>query len=150
MSRHSLGRSGGDKKHWLFDPRTVEDSDLVPHFVHTDKYFEGTPDSDSTLAIVLDRLLDELPAELEEAVRLIYLSGLSQHKAGGMMGVTHKTAKARADRGIAKIRQRLTDSVWLADLLRGFVPEDEVPTTALATSERITTVLGALKNRKAS
>jgi len=76
------------------------------------------------LAIVMDQLLDDLPPDQEEAVRLIHLAGLSQHKAAAIIGVTHKTAAARARRGVAAMRKRLEDSVWLADLLKGQIPEE--------------------------
>lgn len=146
-----VGQTGGERRHWLFDPTSIEDIDLISRKLSaSDVYFADTPDGENTLAIVLDRLLDELPAEQEEAVRLLYLSGLSQHKAAAIIGVTHKTVKARADKGVAAMRRRLADSVWIADLVRGMVPDGELPETALSGTDRIAGVLGALGKRRAS
>jgi RNA polymerase sigma factor (sigma-70 family) len=51
--------------------------------------------------------LDSLPAALEEAVRLRYLEGRSQHEAAGLLGVPRGTVAQRAARGIHRLRDVL-------------------------------------------
>lgn len=115
--------TGGSRHNWSFDPNAAPPP-IAAKLVTFDDHDMEEPEFERMLAIVMDRLLADLPPDQEEAVRLIHLAGLSQHKAAAIIGVTHKTAAARARRGLAVLRQRLSDSVWLADLLRGQIPQD--------------------------
>jgi len=117
-------QTGGANKAWLFDPITVQElTPILNKLAVYDTYFEEE-NGETTLQIVLDQILIELPPELEEAVRLTFLAGLSYRSAGKTIGVDHKTVKARAERGVKVLRKRLTDTVWLATLLKGMVPDD--------------------------
>lgn len=121
-------QTGGDKKTWVFDPSDAE-VDMIPQIreqlVHYDEYF-FEEHGDSTLAIVMDRVLDELPEHIADAVRLVHLRGKSLRAAAKIMGVDHKTVKARVDKGVLLMRKRLTDSLWIAEMLRGYLPADEL------------------------
>lgn len=144
MSR--IGRTGGPDRHWLFDPTDIPEpiAEKLTHLVE----FEGDePPFEHLLAIVMDQILSDLPPHLEEAVRLLHLAGLSQHKAAAIIGCSHKTVKARADKGTAFLRQRIADSVWLSDLLRGQIPDESEPGSV--TAERMQVVLGGLRERRA-
>lgn len=141
MDKWVKGQSGGDGKTWVFDPTNVP-FEIAEKLVYTVAFEGDEPDYETMLAIVMDKLLEDLPPELEEAVRLIHLAGLSQHKAAAILGVTHKTAKARADKGISQIRNRLNDSVWLADMLQGLAPTTSQK--PLVSPDRITGVIKTL------
>jgi hypothetical protein len=144
--RPNHGQTGGDRKHWLFDPNQAESiSPIASKLIHEDTYFEDD-DAETTLAKVLDLLLEELPEDQRLAVRAIYLSGMTQRAAARALGVDHKTVKLRAQKGVEALRQRLLDSAWLADLLSGAVPSDEVPTRRLASSNNLLSVLSRLDN----
>jgi hypothetical protein len=111
--------------------------------VHEDVYFEGE-DMETVLIKILDKLLEELPEDQRLAVRAIYLSGMTLRAAARSLGVDHKTVKLRAQKGVEALKQRLNDSAWIADLLSGAVPEDEVPTKKLGTSAGVLNVLQKL------
>jgi hypothetical protein len=116
-------QTGGSSKAWLFDPISVQElTPILSKLAVYDTYFEEE-NGETTLQIVLDQILEELPPELEEAVRLTFLAGLSYRSAGKTIGVDHKTVKARSERGVKALRKRLTDTVWLATLLKGMIPE---------------------------
>jgi hypothetical protein len=99
---------------------------------------------ETTLSIVLDKILEELPPELEEAVRLVYLAGISYRSAARTVGCDHKTIKARAERGIDKLRKRLTDTVWLSSLINGMIPQGVVENPKVTSPEKVFTVLNNL------
>lgn len=65
----------------------------------------------------LDAAIEMLPSILQEAVRLRYLEGRSQHEAAAMLGVPRGTVAQRAARGIHRLREVLA--------LRGAVSADQ-------------------------
>jgi hypothetical protein len=114
--------------------------------VHEDVYFGGEDDLETVLIKVLDRLLDELPEDQRLAVRAVYLTGMTLRAAARSLGVDHKTVKLRAEKGVEAMRQRLTDTAWIADMLSGAVPADEVPTRKLSSSDGMLGVLRRLND----
>jgi len=120
-----MAQTGGASKHWLYDPQSIDSiGPILSKLVVYDTYFQEE-EGQTTLQIVLDKILEELPDELEEAVRMIYLAGMSHRSAARTIGVDHKTSKARADKGIKILKKQLTDTVWLTSLLNGVIPKDE-------------------------
>lgn len=137
-------QSGGDSHSWLFDPQDVETiTPILSKLAVYDEYFVNES-GQTTLQIVLDTILDELPPELEEAVRLVYLAGLSYRSAAKIMLVDHKTVKARAGRGIERLRKRLNDTVWLASLLNGMLPTDVVEAPRVTSPDKVFNILNGL------
>lgn len=140
-------RTGGADRHWVFDPTSVEGiAPIMDKLVHYDEYF-AEEESESTLAIVLDKMLEDLPEELRAPVSLIHLSGVSYRSAGRTLGLDHKTVKSRAEKGIAVLRSRLRDTAWVAALLDGVVPE-ETELDRLGSPEKVAGILSALGTRK--
>jgi DNA-directed RNA polymerase specialized sigma24 family protein len=139
-------QTGGSRRTWLFGGNETDlPSPIRDQLVHYDTYFEEDEPETTTLAIVMDHVLDQLPEELADCVRLIHLEGRSHRDAGRTLGIDHKTAKARADKGIEYMRSRLIDSVWIAEMLRGYIPADELQSDTLASSSsRVAEVLGTL------
>jgi len=136
--------SGGADRSWLFDPQDVDTiGPILAKLSVYDEYFVNE-DGQTTLSIVLDKILDELPAELEESVRLVYLAGLSYRSASRTIGCDHKTVKARADRGVAALRKRLTDTVWLASLIDGMLPNGTVEPSKVVSPDTVFNVLSSL------
>lgn len=139
-------QSGGSDHHWLFDPQEIETiGPILNKLAVYDEYFveeEGT----TTLGIVLDSILDELPSELEEAVRLTHLAGISYRSAAKIVGCDHKTIKARSERGIIALRKRLTDTVWLASLISGMIPEQDVESPRVTSPEKVLGILNGITN----
>lgn len=122
----SARQTGGSDKHWSFGHDEVETIPaLRDALTHYDTYFFEGPAEDTTLSIVLDKLLADLPANLAEPVRLIYLEGRSLREAAAVLGVDHKTVKARAAKGVAALKKQLVDSMWVASMLRPYIPKDE-------------------------
>lgn len=109
--------------HWSFDPINIPEP-IAQKLVYNQEFFGDEPTYETMLAMVMNTLLEELPEQQEEAVRLLYITGLSQHKAAAIIGCSHKTVAARARKGLDAIRQRLTDSVWIAELLGDRIPSD--------------------------
>jgi len=139
------GQTGGDRRHWLFDPGQAEGiAPIMEKLIHEDVYFDGEDDLETVLMKVLDRLLDELPQEQRLAVRAVYLTGMTLRGAARSLGVDHKTVKLRAEKGVEAMRQRLTDTAWIADLVAGAVPADEVPTKKLSSAHGMVGVLRKL------
>lgn len=139
------GQTGGDRKHWLFDPSRAEGiAPIMEKLVHVDVYFDSDDDIETVLIKVLDRLLDELPEDQRLAVRAVYLTGMTLRAASRSLGVDHKTVKLRAEKGVEAMRQRLTDTAWIADMLAGAVPADEVPTRKLSSADGMMGVLRKL------
>jgi DNA-directed RNA polymerase specialized sigma24 family protein len=140
-----VGQTGGQKKTWLFDPSTVEHVGVLRDaLIHHDEYFfedEGTP----TLGMVMDRILDELPEDISESVRLVHLEGRSLRAAGRILNIDHKTVKSRVDKGVEAMRKRLTDSVWIAEMLRGYLPAEEVKQQPLDVQTNVAEVIKSLK-----
>lgn len=119
-------QTGGAKKTWVFDPSSIEQIPAIRNaLVHYDVYFDEDK-SDSTLAIVMDKIMEDLPTDLADCVRLVYLNGLSYRASGKVLNIDHKTVKARVVKGVALMKQRLTDSVWISEMLRGYLPVDEI------------------------
>lgn len=144
MKQHP-GQTGGERKHWLFDPARAEGiAPIMEKLIHEDVYFDDDDDLETTLIKVLDRLLDELPEDQRLAVRAVYLTGMTLRAAARSLGVDHKTVKLRAEKGVEAMRQRLTDTAWIADMLAGSVPSDEVPTKKLSSSQGMWGVLRKL------
>jgi len=141
--RHSPMQTGGADRHWTFDPTQVESiGPIMNKLVHYDEYFVEE-EADSTLAIVLDKMLDDLPEELRGPVSLVHLSGVSYRSAGRTLGLDHKTVKARAERGVEVMRSRLRDTAWVAALLEGALPEqDDLPQST--SPEKVATILQSL------
>lgn len=137
------GQTGGAKKHWLFDPSHAEAiAPIMNKLIHYDSYFfEETIDTDTVLTKVLDQLLVDLPKNYRQAVVAVYLSGMSLRAAARSLGVDHKTVKAWARKGVEAMQQRITDTAWVADMLSGAVPADEVPTRKLSSSDGMMGVL---------
>lgn len=126
MSERHAMQTGGSKKTWSFDPADVENlGPIRDALVHEDVYFFEEQGM-TTLAIVMDKILDDLPLELADAVRLVHLKNMSLRGAARILKVDHKTVKARVEKGVVLMRQRLTDSVWIAEMLRGYIPRDEL------------------------
>jgi DNA-directed RNA polymerase specialized sigma24 family protein len=140
-------RTGGPDRHWIFDPTSVESiAPIMNKLVHYDQYFVEE-EGDSTLAIVLDKMLEDLPEDLRAPVSLVYLSGVSYRNAGRTLGIDHKTVKARAERGINILRSRLTDTAWVAALLDGMLPEPAVLPRA-SSPEKVVGILQALNTQR--
>lgn len=135
-------QTGGSKKTWLFDPTDVPAA-IAGQLVHYDQYF-FEEQGDSTLAIVLDKILDDLPKDLADPVRLVYLKGKSDRAAARILGIDHKTVKARRLRGVEQMKRRLTDSVWIAEMLRGYLPKDEITATPVKGND-VSSILKSLK-----
>lgn len=140
-------RTGGADRHWSFDSNAVESiAPIMSKLIHHDEYFvEEQPES--TLAIVLDKMLDDLPEELRAPVSLIHLSGLSYRSAGRTLGLDHKTVKARAEKGLKILRARLRDTAWVAALLDGVIPRDEPEQQPVVSPERVVSILQTLGQR---
>lgn len=67
------GQTGGAKKTWLFDPSTAENIGAIRDaLVHNDEYF-FEDDGTTTLAIVMDRILDDLPEDIGRPFGLFIL-----------------------------------------------------------------------------
>ena len=137
-------QTGGSSHSWLFDPQDIETiTPILNKLAVYDEYFVNESGM-TTLQIVLDTILDELPQELEEAVRLVYLAGLSYRSAAKIMLVDHKTVKARSIRGIDRLRKRLNDTVWLASLLNGMLPTEEVESPKVTSPDKVFNILNGL------
>jgi DNA-directed RNA polymerase specialized sigma24 family protein len=140
-------RTGGADRHWVFDPTSVEAIPTIMNkLVQHDEYFAEEA-GESTLAIVLDKMLEDLPEDLRAPVSLVYLSGISYRSAGRTLGLDHKTVKSRAEKGIAVMRARLKDTAWVAALLEGAVPEDE-EVAKLTSPEKVVGILSSLGKDK--
>ena len=143
------GQTGGARKHWLFDPSRAEGiSPIMEKLVHVDVYFDSDEDMETVLIKVLDRLLDELPEDQRLAVRAVYLTGMTLRAAARSLGVDHKTVKLRAAKGVEAMRQRLTDTAGIADMLAGAIPVSEVPTPKLSSADGMMGVLRKLGEDK--
>lgn len=139
-------QTGGSKKNWSFDPATAESiAPIRDALVHYDIYFDEPIDGNTTLAIVMDKILEDLPTELQAPVRLVHLEGKSFRAAAKILGVDHKTVKARVERGVSLLRARLVDSVWIAEMLRGYIPKDEITAERRPQGERVANILNTLK-----
>jgi len=137
-------QTGGKSHKWLFDPQTIDSiGPILSKLVTYDVYFEAE-EGQTTLQIVLDKILDELPPHLEEAVRLTYLAGISYRSAARTIGVDHKTVKARADKGIGMLRKRLTDTVWLATLISNMIPQESETVKTVTSPDKILSVLNGM------
>jgi DNA-directed RNA polymerase specialized sigma24 family protein len=138
-------QTGGARRTWLFDVGNVDNlGPIRDTLVHYDEYFSEDP-AVSTLAIVMDQVLVQLPETQADCVRLVYLEGHSYRTAGKILGIDHKTVKARADKGVAAMRARLVDSVWIAEMLRGYIPSDEVTTDRTVRGAAVADILSGLK-----
>jgi hypothetical protein len=119
---------------------------IASKLVYHENFLGDEPTQDTVLSLVLDTLMQELPREQEDAVRLLYIMGLSQHKAGNIIGCSHKTVKARADKGIATLKLRLTDASWVADLLGNIIPGGN--TVGSIDGGAVSSVLNSLLDRR--
>ena len=138
-------QTGGDRRTWIFDHNDI---DAIPAlrdaFIHYDHYF-FEEHGDSTLAIVMDKLLEELPEDLEACVRLVHLRGKSLRATGKILGIDHKTVKLRCEKGIAAMKARLVDSVWIGEMLRGYIPADELKSHEVK-ANKVTDIVKGLKD----
>lgn len=143
------GQTGGSKKNWSFDPATAESiapiRDALVARSAEDEFLNEDPDGYTTLVIVMDRILEDLPTDLQAPVRLVHLEGKSFRAAAKIIGVDHKTVKARVERGVALLRTRLVDSVWIAEMLRGYIPKDEVVEARNVQGIKVANILNTLK-----
>jgi DNA-directed RNA polymerase specialized sigma24 family protein len=147
MTRYN--QMGGETRHWSFDPEQAESiPEILKHLIipsAEDQYFEEESPF-TILANILDHLLADLPEELGDPVRLIYLTGLSYRGAGEVLGIDHKTVKKRANQGLLVLKSRLMDTAWVASLLQGQLPE--TPTVArLDSNERVLDILNSLNKK---
>lgn len=141
----SARQTGGHKRAWLFSNDEVEEIPAIQNqLIHYDTYFEEESEVENTLAIVLDKILSDLPEDIADCVRLVYLEGHSYRLCAKMLGIDHKTVKARAERGIAHLRERLLDSIWMSEMLRGYIPEDEFREQQTSTPAAISHILRTL------
>jgi DNA-directed RNA polymerase specialized sigma24 family protein len=151
LSSHESYRSGrqtgGDRKTWVFDPSDAE-VEMIPvirdQLTHYDEYF-FEDQGESTLSIVMDKVLEDLPEHIADAVRLVHLRGKSLRSAAKILGVDHKTVKARVDKGVGMMRTRLTDSLWIAEMLRGYIPAEELKSEPVQKND-VASILKTLKD----
>jgi DNA-directed RNA polymerase specialized sigma24 family protein len=140
------GQTGGSKKAWSFDPATVDSiGPIRDALVHHDTYFDEDINPQTTLAIVLDKILEDLPQDLQEPVRLVYLENRTYRSAARTLGIDHKTVKSRVTKGIAILKSRLVDSVWIAEMLRGYIPTEEIAKEVSMQGDKVTHILSTLK-----
>ena len=148
MSKEQSHQTGGDKKTWVFDPAQMEDIAPIRQQLTAasaeDQYLEEHYCT-NTLALVMDKVLDDLPKDLADAVRLVHLKGMSFRSAAKILGVDHKTIKARVTKGVDLMRKRLVDSVWIAEMLTGYIPKDEYIPIAPA-GNKVSDILKTLKD----
>jgi RNA polymerase sigma-70 factor (ECF subfamily) len=78
--------------------------DVIPdHTVAQD----GEDESEQELARCLLPMVDRLPAEQAEAIRMVDLAGMSQAAAAASVHVSHSGMKSRVQRGRARLRELL-------------------------------------------
>jgi DNA-directed RNA polymerase specialized sigma24 family protein len=147
MSREQFQQTGGSKKTWVFDPSQLEEIAPIRAQLTAmsaeDQYFE-TEYGTNTLALVMDKVLDDLPKDIADAVRLVHLKGMSLRSAAKILGADHKTIKLRVTKGVDMMRKRLVDSVWIAEMLSGYIPKDEyVP--LMPAGNKVSDILKTLK-----
>jgi len=139
-------QTGGSKKNWSFDPGNVDNiAPIRDALVHHDSYFSEDTDNYSTLSIVMEKIVQDLPEELREPVHLVHLEGKSYRAAAKILGIDHKTVKARVDRGVVMLKSRLVDSVWIAEMLRGYIPRDEIVQQRTTQNGKVVDILNTLK-----
>lgn len=147
MSREQFKQTGGSKKTWVFDPSQLEDIAPIRAQLTAmsaeDEYFE-TEYGTNTLALVMDKVLDDLPKDFADAVRLVHLKGMSLRSAAKILGADHKTVKLRVTKGVDLMRKRLVDSVWIAEMLAGYIPKGE-HTPLTPTGNKVSEILKTLK-----
>jgi DNA-directed RNA polymerase specialized sigma24 family protein len=120
-------QTGGERRHWSFDPHEVEHiPEIRDALSFTPTYFFDEDEGETTLAKVMDQLLQTLPEDLREAVTLVHIAGRTYRDAGRTLGVDHKTVMSRADRGLKMLKEKLVEVAWITDLLRGYLPADEL------------------------
>jgi DNA-directed RNA polymerase specialized sigma24 family protein len=146
MNENRSMQTGGSKKTWVFDPASAENMAPIRNALTVrsaeDEFFDEEQGM-TTLAIVMDKILDDLPRDLADAVRLVHIKGCSLRSAAKTLGVDHKTVKARVAKGLAMMHVRLVDSVWVAEMLRGYIPADEIVNTRVR-GENVTRILKTL------
>lgn len=146
MNQNKSSQTGGRKKTWVFDPSTAESIAPIREQLTVvsaeDEFFKDNY-ADNTLAIVMDKVLDDLPKDISDAVRLVHLKGMSLRSAAKILGVDHKTIKARVTKGVDLMRKRLIDSVWIAEMLSGYIPRNK--SVALPSGNKINEILKSLK-----
>lgn len=141
-------QTGGSKKNWSFDPAQAESiGPIRDALVHYDEYFAEEESGASTLSIVLDKILADLPEEFQEPVKLVHLQGKSFRAAAKILGIDHKTVKSRVDRGVELLRARLVDSVWIAEMLRGYIPKDEILEERRPQGDKVANIISTLKSK---
>lgn len=130
---------------WLFDVNDFEVLNSIRNqLTHVDVYFEEEHET-NTLAIVMDKILDDLPEDYADCVRLVYLEGRTYRDCGRTLNIDHKTVKSRAEKGVELMRTRLVDSVWIAEMLRGYIPADELVDVETKSPSRVADVMKDLK-----
>jgi DNA-directed RNA polymerase specialized sigma24 family protein len=130
-------QTGGAKRHWLFDHTSVDEiPQIASKLVHYDTYFDDEEKRDDALTFVLEYALEQLPDDEADAVRIMVVQGSTLRAAGRELGIDHKTVKARAARGVEKLRAHLARHPWIVDLLENRLPADELPTSKLEVRRR--------------
>jgi RNA polymerase sigma-70 factor (ECF subfamily) len=66
-------------------------------------------------------MVDRLPAEQAEAIRMVDLAGMSQVQAAEKVHVSHSGMKSRVQRGRARLRELLTACCNVEQDVRGRV-----------------------------
>jgi hypothetical protein len=95
----------------------------------------------------MDKILQDLPPDLQDPVKLVHLEGKSFRAAAKILGIDHKTVKSRVERGVELLRARLVDSVWVAEMLRGYIPKDEILEERRPQGEKVANILTTLKRK---
>lgn len=137
-----------DRRPLIVDMTRLETSGPVSDkLVHYDEYFVEE-NGESTLAIVLDHILDALPEMYADPVKLIYLENHTLREAGRSLNIDHKTVKARARKGVQMMREKLLDTEWIKELLRGYIPAELINETKLVSKKTMTDLLNGLTNEQ--
>ena len=128
-------QTGGARRHWLYDPSMVHEIPQIQKELVTYDEYDSMPSQDRIITFVLDHLIDMLPPEEAEAIKMLHVERSTMRAAGRELNIDHKTVGARAKRGLNTVRRKITTTPWLADFLQGTLPEDEAPTTILETKQ---------------
>lgn len=124
-------QTGGDKRHWLYDPSSVHEIPQIQKKLVVNDHYSVVPSQDYIVTFILDHLMNMLPAEESEAVRMIHIGGMTLRASGRELKVDHKTVKARAERGLTSIKRKIAETPWLKEFLNNEMFEDEVPADIL-------------------
>ena len=109
------------------DPDTLSFDELTTH----DLYLAERKVEPTSLAMVVDRLLDHLPEGERECVHLTVVSGMTLGEAARMLewvlpsGDTDRKKVARhVERGLDQMRVWLTSAPWIRALVGELLPQE--------------------------